>query len=213
MIVGATRPVTVPTVVALLFCLRVPAGAAAKPTLRTPGVAWTADRVRGFVLETHQLMDRQVRNAYKTFDGRKAMGQCYGEPAKGLVKTAVVLPALEPRLQGKALQCYLSSYFGCRVGDWLAVAGVALRGPSHAPHADSAVKLIEQTTEKVVAEITEVSTDLLRAGVLDKSRIPAGQNIKDFNVQTRYILARDAKGAWRIAEREPASGDWECRLN
>ena len=91
--------------------------------------AWTTEQVRAFVLETHLLVDREVRRAYKTFDGRQSLGSCYGEPAQALVKATVILPVLETHLQGKALQCYLASYFGCRVGDWLGVAGVALRGP------------------------------------------------------------------------------------
>lgn len=206
------KPVLAGPVIALLLGLPAPAGARARPEERAPAAAWTTERVRDFVLETHQLIDREVRRAYKSFDGRKAMGKCYGEPAKGLIKTAAVLPVLETRIQGKALQCYVASYFGCRVGEWLAVAGVALRGPSHLPYAESTVTLIEQTADKVIAEVTEISSDVLKAGVLDKSKIPAGQDLKDLNVQTRYILLRDARGAWRIADREPAAGDWECRL-
>jgi hypothetical protein len=173
--------------------------------------AWTPERVLSFVLETHALVDREVRKAYKSFDGRRALGQCYGEPAKGLVKAAAVRPVLESRIEGKALQCYVASYFGCRLGDWLAVAGVALRGPSHLPHAGSAARLIEQTTTQVTAEVTEVSSDILKAGVVDPTRIPAGKTVADFSVQTQYTIARASKGAWKIADRVPAAGDWECR--
>jgi hypothetical protein len=197
----------------LIFLVALPAApASARPSEdRGATAAWTAERVLSFVRETHELIDREVRRAYKSFDGRRSMGQCYGEPAKGLIKAAAVLPVLETRIQGKALQCYVASYFGCRVGDWLAVAGVALRGPSHLPTADAPVKLIEQTADRVVAEVTELSSDVLKAGALDKSKIPAGQSLETFQVQTRYTFARGPRNTWRIADREPAAGDWECR--
>jgi hypothetical protein len=199
----------------LIVTLALGVGTARVARARPAPAAWTTARVLTFVLETHAMVDREVRKAYKSFDGRRTLGQCYGEPAKGLVKAAAVQPRLETRIQGKALQCYVASYFGCRLGDWLAVAGVALRGPSHLPHARSEARLIEQTPNQVIAEVTEVSSDILKAGVVDPTRIPAGQTIENFSVETRYTLAfsRDGKGkgAWRIADRVPAAGDWECR--
>jgi hypothetical protein len=45
-------------------------------------------------------------------------------------------------------------------------------------------------------------------GELNKEE--TGEQI-EFAIHPRYTLHRDARGVWRIADRQPTFRDWECR--
>ena len=119
-----------------------------------------------------------------------------------------IVPVLETRLTGQALRCYLASYFGCRMGDTIASAGVSLdvhaavlstkRG--HDPRAD----------------------DRPRGGRGGRGGVQHGATGGKINPKqadgkiehkhkSRYTLTRDPKGVWRIADRIPRFKEWECR--
>jgi hypothetical protein len=171
--------------------------------------AWTPDRLRTFVLETTAIADNASAKAYETFDEKQIAGECWGDTAPRLVKAAEVVPLLAQRLEGRALQCYLASYFGCRIGDWLARAGIAQFGPGAVPFTKSKVTIIEQSADRVVADFVEAeSTDVKTNGELSRDNV--GDKV-DFKLKSRYILSRDAQGTWRISDRQPSFASWECR--
>jgi hypothetical protein len=196
-----------------------PSATEARPAPRpgvaaTPGSndspAWTPDRLRTFVLETTAIADKAVDKAYKTFDEKQIAGECWGGiEAPRLIKAAEIVPLLAQRLEGRALQCYIASYFGCRIGDWLARAGLAQFGPGAVPFTRSKVTIVEQTPDRVVADFIEAETvDVKSNGELDKEKV--GDDV-DFKLSSRYTLSRDARGVWRISDRVPSFPSWECR--
>ncbi len=190
----------------LLSC-RQPAAAeqpaAVKPDAAPAAAAepWTPERLRAFLLGIQDLIDQDIQRARKTYRGSDEIGQCYGEAAIRYLKAAEVLPRLQTRLTGRALDCYVASYYGCRIGEWLANAGVASNGPSHIVYKKSSVKILEQAADRVVADVTEANYEALAQGPVDQSDLS----------HSRYTLARDAKGVWRVSDRAPAFAQWECR--
>jgi hypothetical protein len=182
------------------------AAAAAEP-------AWTPARLGTFVLETTALANRVVELAYEHFDESQIAGKCWGGPAPRLVKANAVVPLLAQRLEGRALKCYLASYFGCRIGDWLARAGVAQFGPGGVPFNKSRVTIVQQTADRVVADVVEAeATDVSSNGELDKDKVgeKSGDDA-DSKFKSRYTLAKGADGKWRISDRVPSFESWECR--
>ena len=171
--------------------------------------AWTPDRLRAFVLETTAIADKAAKKAYETFDEKQIAGECWGDTAPRLVKAADVVPVLAQRLEGRALQCYLASYFGCRIGDWLARAGIDQFGPGAVPFTKSKVTIVEQAPDRVVADFVEAeAVDVKSNGELNREKV--GDNIA-FKLKSRYVLTRDARGTWRISDRQPSFPSWECR--
>jgi hypothetical protein len=158
--------------------------------------------MRAFLLEIQDLIDADIARAAKQFDGSKEIGKCYGETAVlRRLKVSEVMPRLEARLSGRALDCYVASYYGCRVGDWFGSAGVSSYGPSHVIYRKSPVKIVEQTPDRVIADVTEANYEALAQGSIDR---------RDQS-HSRYTLTRDGKGVWRVIDRVPAFEQWECR--
>jgi hypothetical protein len=188
-------------------------GRTATPAKGAPGrpasIKWTPQTLRKFLVETTLMVRNAVTAAYKKYDPDQIAGTCYdGQQATKLVRASEIVPSLSERLEGKALQCYLASYFGCRVGEWLARAGVAQTGPAAVPFTRSKVKIISQTPDRVVAELTEAETAEVRSdGTLGEDATGPG----DESLKSKYTLVRDGKGVWRISLREPSFDDWECR--
>jgi hypothetical protein len=178
-----------------------------------PEPTWTPARLRTFVLETTALADRAVKQAYEHFDESQIAGECWGGPAPRLVKAGAVVPLLAERLEGRALRCYLASYFGCRIGDWLARAGVAQFGPGGVPFNRSKVAIVQQTPDRLVADIVEAeATEVLSNGELDKDKVgEKNGDDADSKFKSRYTLSRGADGKWRISDRVPSFESWECR--
>jgi len=215
-----------------------PAAKATRPTPRQ----WTPDRVRAFVLKAHTdtqdlrrelLLPRFMRN-----EPVRDMGTCFGDNAAvALAKTSVIVPRLREYLTGLALQCYLSTYFGCTIGDWVAYAGMAAEGaPDMVPFTRSKVTILEETRDRVVADVIEADAlDVTLNGILrlpepelvdpnepdrkysaeERRAIEASRDVSEaqmaeYKQKSRYTLSRDSAGVWRISDRQP-TWQWECR--
>jgi hypothetical protein len=169
---------------------------------------WTEERVRQFVVETdQQLLEARGEADAKNRDAR-AIGQCYGDDAFPMGKASHFLPLLEGRLTGRALNCYLATYFGCRLGDMIASAGFSRLVPPVIPFFEARAAIIEQSPDRVVAEVGEAEYNMVLKGKL----VPAQADGKsEYKFKSRYTLTRDAQGVWRIADRVPSFSEWECR--
>jgi hypothetical protein len=169
---------------------------------------WTPERVRDFVLETHGLLMKVRGDALTKHYGGQAIGQCYGEPAYLMGKASDIVPVFEQRLTGRALACHLASYVGCRLGDSMASAGVSTNSPVAVPFQEAKAAIIEQTADRVVAEVSEAEYNMVRDGKL----VPGeGDGVFEHKNKSRYTLTRDAQGVWKIADRVPSFSEWECR--
>jgi hypothetical protein len=204
---GMARPATLLVLTACLSGCWQPATGAEAPAAKksaapaSPSDRWSPERVRGFLLGIQGLIDADIERARKTYKGSDEIGECYGESAIRYLKTAEVLPRLQTRLTGRALDCYVASYYGCQIGEWLAVAGVASNGPSHIVYPKSPVKVIQQSADRVVADVTEANYEALAQGSVGR---------RDQS-HSRYTLTRDSQGVWRVSDRVPAFEQWECR--
>jgi hypothetical protein len=129
---------------------------------------------------------------------RRVLGTCFGgRQAWYLAKREEVLRGLGAWVTGPAVQCYVATYFGCSIGDDIGIAGLAMPGgPLREPWDGSKVTIIEQTRDRIVAEVTESSE-------------PDGDPA-DTAHHSRFTLVRDAAGTWRIWDRQ-VTQEWECR--
>jgi hypothetical protein len=174
----------------------------------SPSPAWTPERVREFVVDTERLLYKLLSKQLEKYSNAQATGECYGDSAFPIGLATEIVPVLETRLTGQALRCYLASYFGCRMGDWIASAGVSRDGLRAASYYEARSTILEQTPDRIVAEVGEAPFD----DVLDGTLSPRKEDGKsEFNDKSRYTLIRDAKGVWRISDRIPSFKEWECR--
>lgn len=185
--------------------------AAATPSARHDP-PWTPDRVRTFVLGIHLATREFLGGLFKKREPSVMLGDCYdSEGVRSLAKKADILAFLEKRITDPALPCYVASYFGCTVGDWIGNAGVAVHGGSDLePFTESRVTIVEQTPDRVVADILEAPMELVIDGVLDREQLGPGEEA-NINTISRYILSRDQAGVWRISDRQVTFELWECR--
>jgi hypothetical protein len=186
-----------------------PATTPAKPPpTRPPAEPWSPERVRQFVLDTDRaLLAKRGEVAEKSLDA-KTIGECYGGPAYDLAPASDLLPVLRARLTGRAMACYLASYFGCRLGDRIASAGLSLNVPVARAFAEGKAQILEQTADRIVADVPEVEFNAAPSGKLDKGQV---RDRTEFGLKSRYTMIRDAGGTWRISDRVPSYPEWECR--
>jgi hypothetical protein len=98
----------------------------------------------------------------------QAAGECYGDSAFPVGLATEIVPVLETRLTGQALRCYLASYFGCRLGDSIASAGVSRAGIPAASFLEAKTAILEQTPDRIVAEVGEAEFNMVNTdGHLD----------------------------------------------
>ncbi len=140
------------------------------------------------------------------------MGTCFADhPAARSVKLTDARWSVDRFVTGPARQCYLASYFGCTIGDWVARAGLAESGPAFGPHYRSNVVIVEQTADRIIADVSEVDDHLIDSTgdlVSDNDTKLAPPT---YEKTSRYTLTRDTKGHWRIYDRKP-NFEWECRV-
>ena len=188
---------------------------AAKTSRAAAGKPLTAAAVRSLLFELHRsifvLQRKGHSDAYRAMAETAAGGTCYGGPAKPFMKAADVLPTLQARVTGKALPCFVASYFGCRLGDWLAEAGPAAEGLAYSTYDKSKVTIVEQAPNRVVADVVESDSGDLTDGKIDYGRVGGfgSENL----VTTRYELTRDPQGKWLVSDRKVTFKEWECRAN
>jgi hypothetical protein len=75
-------------------------------------------------------------------------------------------------------------------------------GPGGSPFRQAKVTIVQQTAGPR-GRLHEVID-----GELNKEE--TGEQI-EFAIHSRYTFHRDARGVWRIADRQPTFRDWECR--
>ena len=174
-----------------------------------PQPALTADQVRTLVYENHRLLDAEAKRLFPGLGSKNVVGRCHDSDAIELAPKGEILPALEARVGGKALPCYIRYYFGCVVGDVVAaVASDAPFGPNLVPYRDSKVTVIEATPTRVVADVQELIADAESGGKPFLDNI--GVNEDPFRT-SRYVLERSDDGRWRITDRVPPEEDaWRC---
>ncbi len=176
------------------------------------GPSWTPDRVRTFVLGIHLETREFLVELHKKRSPEVMLGNCYdSEGVPALAKKSDILVFLEKRITDPALPCYVATYFGCTVGDWIGSAGVAIHGGSDLePFTRSRVSIVEQTPDRVVADILEAPMELVIDGVLDREQLGPGEEA-NINTDSRYTLSRNDAGVWRISDRKVTFDAWECR--
>ena len=183
--------------------------AAPAPTEKPSPPAWTPERVRQFVVDTEKLAFGLRDKLLEKHMNAQSTGECYDDSAFPIGLATEIVPVLETRLTGQALRCYVASYFGCRLGDWIASAGVSRDGgPRRVSFYEARSTILEQTPDRIVAEVGEAPSDDVDHGKLSP-RKEDGKS--EFNDKSRYTLIRDEKGVWRISDRIPSFKEWECR--
>jgi hypothetical protein len=179
------------------------------------GKPLTAAAVRTLLFDLHRalfLLQRKGHSEkYQALAKGVPPGTCYGGPATPFMKAADVLPTLEARVTGKALSCFVASYFGCRLGDWLAEAGVAAEGVAYSTYDKSKVTIVEQGPNRAVADVVESDSGDLTDGKIDYGRV--GGFGQESLVTTRYELTRSPQGKWLVSARNVTFKEWECRAN
>jgi hypothetical protein len=182
---------------------------------------WTPDEVRAFVLSVEHELEQVRKEVLVPGRPRRIAGECYGRQAPALAKVSAIVPKLERFIGGPALSCYVATYFGCTVGSWIAEAGIVLEGaPDMKPFTRSKVTILEQSRERVVAEVVEAdNVEVDSHGVLRRNEddVPEGGSreysdaeLATFKQYSRYTLTLGADGIWRISDRKP-TWRWECR--
>lgn len=205
---------------------------AAKPSgfTRASAAPWRPDEVRSFLLGAEAAIRRQTAELLKAKRVRKesarSMGTCFGEsPVYWFASRGAVNAILNPHVSGAAFQCYVSSYFGCTLGDQVAQVGVSFVGPARVPFHRSKVTILEQTRDRVVADVVEADAEVVDDdGVLYKQEpdeLEPGEvfspeytesELATLTDKSRYTITRSTDGVWRISDRRPNWKWWECRV-
>jgi hypothetical protein len=161
---------------------------------------WTEADVARFLAKTEDdIRLLRHRLEYAPRRDKRVLGTCFeGRKARFLVRKDDLVRSLGAWITGPALQCYVASYFGCTIGDDVGVAGLAnFDGPLLQAYDGSKVIIVEQTRDRIVAEVAEASDP--------------EQDLTDMRSHSRFTLVRDAAGVWRIWDRQTTQ-EWECRV-
>lgn len=175
--------------------------------------AWTPQQVRALVLRVEtKMLDLENEQLKASLRG---LGTCRSFAIGPAVKKSVALPQIEALVTGRAVSCYVASYLGCSSGEWIARSRqvVTIRRPFKR----SKVTIIEQTQDRIVADVTEIPADDFYTGgdakvwleKWDSTRPYTEAEIAATTAKSRYTITRGNDGRWRIADREP-SFDWVC---
>jgi len=178
--------------------------------LRTPadGKAWTADQIRGFVVRT----DTQMQEIYGAEDwlSPDPSATCHGDPIARAIEKPRVLALMRSFVSAKLTDCYIATFLGCQAGDWVGAGFSSSVGPGQRPFSLSKVVIVEQTADRVVADVTEASSDSVDdAGVLLAESGDPEPDASWVKSSSRYTIARERDGVWRISDRK-SSDDRYC---
>jgi hypothetical protein len=192
------------------------AGAAPAPlaAAKAPKPEWTPDQVRRFVLGVERLMDG-LYLAQAEGEHPELAGTCRGYPMSRAIKRSVALSRMHGFVGGKALRCYLATYLGCDAGPWIGRPTADAVGPELRPFKRAKVTIVEQTPDRVVADVTEIPTDDLFDGDAkvylgeDDVRPYTEAEIAGVKDASRYTITRVNGWMWQITDRKP-SFPWVC---
>jgi hypothetical protein len=201
--------------VAGVVCIMLMLSGSPRAPLAAPQAGdWTPDMVRRFVLGIDRLMD----HLYVDQDGSDhpdLVGNCRGYPVGPAMKRSEVLSRMHGFVGGRALNCYLATYLGCNVGGWIGRPVASEVGPKRKPFKKSKVTIIEQTRDRVIADVTEIPTDDFWDG---DAKIYLGEDdvqpytdaeIAEIKDTSRYTITRVNDWMWQISDRKP-SFEWSC---
>ena len=187
-------------------------------TPQLPSGPWTPARVLTFVLHAESEMGKLQFKLTENMHNN-APGTCGGMPLNVAIRKSEAMPRIEAVVTGKALPCYVATYLGCDVGDWLGdnYSRRDWHGPDLSPYTKSNVTIIEQGPDRVLADVTEVPTECVLDGVAtvtdnDNPRPATQAELADVTDVSRYTIERGKDGVWRISDRKP-SFEWDCHLN
>src|SRR5262249_34935018 len=128
------------------------------------------------------------------------------------IKKSVAMPRIQALVTGKALDCYVVTYLGCDEGTWIGSSGALGMNVKEKPYTLSKVTIVDQTAERVVADVDEHTWELVDKGVLheqDTWRRMTKADIKWRSDRSRYTISRGEDGVWRISDRKPQFR-WLC---
>jgi hypothetical protein len=184
----------------------------------SPSSRWSPDRVRDLVLRVQREMDLLEAQEYRTAEkGRHPAAMCHGQQAAIFIDKAQVIRRVRPLLAEPALSCYVTTILGCDLGSVIGVdVPVDGRSPSeYKPFTLSNVTIIEQTTDRVVADVQELGFEEVDNGVAgtwtdEEPRRFTAKELAKSGRTSRYTISKGADGVWRISDRKPPF-QWECK--
>lgn len=178
--------------------------------------SWTPERVRDFVLKVEREMDKLAQSAGGD-EYPPLAGSCWGMRPHFAIKKSVAFPRIRALIEPEAGRCYWLTYLGCSVGDWIERPLGNFLGPLRKPFKRSKVTIIEQTADRVVADVTEISFEDYSADGDAESYlgedhvVPYTQaEVAALKDSSRYTITRGQDGVWRISDRKP-SFPWVCK--
>ncbi len=198
---------------------RVSASSIAPRTTRTLRDAWTPELIRATVIHIEAAMEElQALEAPPVRHGKPIpiAGTCHGEPLTSVIERSFAMSRARDLLSGKALSCYVANYLGCPVGPWIGKSASSYYTPEMKAFTRSKVTIVEQTEDRVVADVVEADTEQIYNDVLGEwddanskyVEFPDEVLARYTNV-SRYTLTR-AGYVWRISDRK-SPFKWECR--
>jgi len=159
------------------------------PLAATKADVWTPQRVRTFVVKVEREMEKLGL----------AVAESHLPPQSAAFESWInksVAPRIRARLEGEALVSYSDAYL---VG----------HGAEFRPFNRSKVTIIEQTADRVVAEVTEIYVENEFDGEAkccmgDDHLVPFTEaEIAAVKDSSRYTITRGKDGVWRISDRKP----------
>jgi hypothetical protein len=192
---------------------------AARPPLAAPKTdpkaeAWTPDRVRRFVIGVERLMERLYQEQ-EDVEHPDLAGHCRGYSMGAAIRRSAALSRMRPFIGDKVIKCYLATYLGCDAGDWIGRPEASEVGPELQAFKRSRVTIIEQTPDRVVADVTEISPEAIFGGDAaeymgeDDLRPYSDAEVAAIQDASRYTITRGKGGLWQITDRKP-SFKWSC---
>ncbi len=171
-----------------------------RPPLAAPKAdVWTPERVRTFVVKVEREMGNLALARTESRHPPLSKTCCGGSP-EARIKTSVA--RLRGYLEGKAAACYSATY-------------LSGQEPDFKPFNRSKVTIVEQTADRVVADVTEVWFEQYFDG--EAKWYTGEDHVKPFTEadiaavkdSSRYTITRGKDGVWRISDRKP-SFPWAC---
>jgi hypothetical protein len=171
-----------------------------RPPLAAPKAdVWTPERVRTFVVKVESEMENLARTESESRRAKNGWGPplyktCCGGTPESRIKKSVA--RLRGYLEDEAAACYFSTYLGGQ-------------GPDRKPFNRSKVTIVEQTADRVVADVTELWFEQYFDGEAkwyigeDHVEPFTEAEIAAVTDSSRYTITRGKDRVWRISDRKP----------